>query len=210
MAMGSKKSRIKPVQDRDDKQKTYKQHLIQYGKAMKEYFYFEAILIDYACLEDRLKYMLFYLGVLESEQDYKIRGKSQRVKEFREILRDYVDQKANMSISSISGKRKIVESVFLLAAEQEKPENEITRITLWNALHDESHTADMLQTLKDIQDWCQYRNEIIHSLMNKNLESLNEQIRERAQEGYMLFRRLDQQVQWVKRKKLREKLKLKS
>lgn len=182
----------------------------RYKKAIQNGFFLEAIMIDYACLEDRLRYMLYYIGVIGSETDYKITGRSQRVRSFREILHEYVGPKENMGIMSIRGKRQIVRSVFLLANDGEKPkEDDKQRCLLWIALHDEEHIADIIRILDEIEQWCAYRNEIVHSLLNKNLESLHERVEQQAEKGYELFRRLDKQVQWVKRKKLREKLGLK-
>ena len=107
--------RIMPVTDHTDKQNTYKIHMEQYKKAMKYGFYFEAILIDYACLEDRLRAALYYIGLLQQESDYKVTAnRSKRITAFKEIVHDY-DAKANLGITSISGKRRIVTSVFSFA-----------------------------------------------------------------------------------------------
>lgn len=201
--------RIQPVKDRKDKQKTYQEQLSQYKKALRDGFWFEAIMIDYACLEDRLRYMLFYLGVLTNEKDYKIIGKNQRINEFRSLLHEYKGPNLNMGIQSISGKRNIIESIFRFAAEPMQPGTDsYVRKLLWNTLHDNDHDHAVLDILHEIEVWCGYRNEIVHSLLNKNLESLYEQVKDQAKKGYELFRRLDLQVQWVKRKKLREKMKL--
>jgi len=62
----------------------------------------------------------------------------------------------------------------------------------------------VLSLLKDIEQWCGYRNEIIHSLMNKNIDSLRDQVAKKAEEGYNLFRRLDKQVQCIKKKQVRK------
>ncbi len=203
--------KIRPVEGREDKQNTYKEQMTRYKKAMNNDFCLEAIVIDYACMEDRLRFMLYYLGVLHDEQDYKVSGNSSRVKEFRNMLHEYEGEKANLAITSITGKRKIINSVFRMVSEPNKPnEAGSIRQTLWTALHDENHDEEILTILKEIEEWCGYRNEVIHSLLNKNTESLYEQIKAKAEEGYQLFRRLDNQVQWIKRKKIREKLGLKN
>ncbi len=204
------KRKIQPVQSRNDKQLTYQDHMTRYKKAMAGGFFFEAIVIDYACMEDRLRYMLYYLGVLRNESDISI-GNSATEKEFRSILREYEDPKGNMGIGSIANKRKIIRSVFKMVSESNKEENDNKiRILLCAVLHDEDHEKEILRILQDMEEWCKYRNEIIHCLLNKNLESLHEQVEAKAKEGFRLFRRLDNQVRWVSRKKIREKLKLKS
>ncbi len=210
MPEGKKKREIQPVEGRSDKQRTYQEQIRRYKKAMEYGFFCEAIVIDYACMEDRLRYMLFYLGVLQNEDDISVKGKSSRVNEFRIILREYEGEKENLGIGTITGKRKIIRSIFRMASEPDKPKSgNAIRQLLWTALHHEQHDGEILQILQDMEDWCKYRNEIIHCLLNKNLDSLNEQIAAKAEEGFQLFRRLDNQVQWVKRKKIREKLGLK-
>ena len=204
------KRQIQSVVDRFDKQKTYKEQMERYCMAVKHGFCLEAIMIDYACMEDRLRYMLYYLGVIERESDYKVVGKSHRVQCFRDILHEYVDPKMNMSIMSISGKRSIVRSIFCMAETAERPDaSDSQKCLLWDSLHDEKHIGEIMLLLDEIENWCGYRNEIVHCLLNKNTESLYERIEQQAEEGYRLFRRLDSQVQWVKRKRLREKMKLK-
>ena len=197
--------RIMPVTDHADKQNTYKIHMEQYKKAMKYGFYFESILIDYSCLEDRLRAALFYIGLLQQESDYKVTAnRSKRVSAFKEIVHNY-DAKANLGITSISGKRRIVASVFSFASNSKNANctDEIQK-ALYKKLHDESKCDEVLSLLKDIEQWCGYRNEIIHSLMNKNIDSLRDQVAKKAEEGHNLFRRLDKQVQWIKKKQVRK------
>lgn len=45
---------IQPVTDNRDKQRTYSEQMGRYARAMRGAFYLEALLIDYAMLEDRL------------------------------------------------------------------------------------------------------------------------------------------------------------
>ena len=203
------KAKIQPVDNPTEKQITYKENLSRYERAMRNGFYFECIVIDYACLEDRLRSMLYYLGVLQSASDFKVEGRSARVEAFRTILRDYEGEKANLAISKISVKIKLIKSIVRMVSQSEAPDQEFTIHTLlWNNLHDGDHCKETLAILADIQEWCDYRNEIIHSLLNKKMESLLERIESQAETGYQLFRRLDKQVQWVKRKKIREKMQL--
>ena len=44
-----------PVSDNYEKQQTYKELINKYNKAIQYEFYYEAILIDYALMEDRLR-----------------------------------------------------------------------------------------------------------------------------------------------------------
>ena len=207
---GRKKQRqIQPVESRSEKRRTYQEQVKRYNTAIREGFYLEAIMIDYACMEDRLKYMLFYLGLITNESDYQITGNSLRVQSFREILHEYVSPKEKLSISSISAKRAIVQGVFCMANADENPANGNSfKSILWKALHDQEHITEILSILKEMEGWCDYRNEVVHALLNKNTDSLYAQLEHQAAAGFKLFRRLDNQVQWVRRKRLREKMKL--
>ena len=63
---------IKPVIDNADKQRTYREHKARYKKAMENEFYFEALLIDYALMEDRLRSMIYHMGFLRDRSCFKI------------------------------------------------------------------------------------------------------------------------------------------
>ena len=209
MATNTPVRQIHPVYDRTDKQLTYREQMDRFNAAMKYGFYLEAIMIDYACMEDRLRSMLYYLGVLESESDFKVTGSSKRVKCFREILHTYIDPKANMSIASITGKRDIVRSIFMMVNEDKTPSaDDKQKRLLWTTLHDTERASAILHLLDEIEEWCKYRNETVHCLLNKNIDSLYEQIRQQATKGHVLFRELNNQVRWVKRKRLRGKIQL--
>ena len=202
------KRQISPVNTREEKRMTYRAMLQRYKTAIAHEFYLEAILIDYACLEDRLRYLLYYIGVIRSESDYKITGAhSTRIKTYRNILRTYTFSDANMTISSISGKRNIVKSVFLMLLDenQRNDSSDITRV-LRKQMSEPDRAKQILELLDRIENWCKYRNEVIHSLMNKNLDSLYQRLSEKAQEGHELFRELDKHVSWVKRKNIRRRI----
>lgn len=54
-------------------------------------------------------------------------------------------------------------------------------------------------TLDEISEWCDYRNEVIHALLNKNTNSLDERLELQAEKGMELARFLDDQVKGVKK-----------
>ena len=59
--------------------------------------------------------------------------------------------------------------------------------------------AALLETLDALEKWKDYRNEVIHSLMNKRLQSVQQELPEQAERGLQLARMLDQQVQLLKK-----------
>ena len=70
-------------------------------------------------------------------------------------------------------------------------------------------TGSLMETLSDIEDWCAYRNEIIHALMNKSIEDVELGLAEKAAYGMRLCRELDSQVDRLKNgNKIRRSLNL--
>lgn len=49
-----------------------------------------------------------------------------------------------------------------------------------------------IAVLKDLHDWCQERNRLIHALMNKTISSSEEARKECAERGYQLSRKVDE------------------
>ena len=67
--MENDKKLIKAVNDRNDKKETYCQQMGKYKRAMSNGFYFEAMLITYAMIEDRMRSFLYYIGAFRREDD---------------------------------------------------------------------------------------------------------------------------------------------
>lgn len=203
--------KIKPVKDNSDKEKTYKEHIRKYNCAIRSECYFEALLITYAMLEDRLRSYLFYLGCLRTRSSYKFDNDKIR-KDIKSIVDHFSDDKVNnLGITSITGKMRIVSSV------QKWFENGYSNYSgsdymdeLASCLDLYGDPEEMLDTLTAIRDWCDYRNEVVHALLNKNLDSLYEDLPGRAKKGMVLVRIIDKHVGRLKsRNCLRKFLKMK-
>lgn len=192
--------RIMPVENNSDKALTYAQQKGRYKQAMKMGFYFEAMVIDYALMEDRLKSFLYHAGVLESRTSYKIDCNKQNKKVLKQIYCDYL-KKDNVNlpnISNISGKRGIISAIISWASTT----TDALENSYFKALKDQCESLDiqeMKNVFEEIKIWCQYRDEIIHALMHKNLVSLNSELADKAEEGMLLANRLDTFVREIKR-----------
>ena len=57
----------------------------------------------------------------------------------------------------------------------------------------------LLDTLDCVEDWCGYRNEIVHALLNKNKKSVYSELEQKAKEGEKLARFIDSQVKELKK-----------
>lgn len=53
--------------------------------------------------------------------------------------------------------------------------------------------------LKEIENWRQYRNQIVHAMFSKDIEVLRSNYKEHVEQGYQFVRYVDRQVQALKR-----------
>ena len=146
---------IAPVQDSSEKRMAFDSHLKRYKQAMRAGCYLEALMIDYACLEDRLRYLLFYLGMLQSPASGSI-GSRRTAASYKKILDRYM-QKGDRSIRHIAGKRNLIRCIFLLADENKPDRNDIVQMVLCAALSDVGRVHEVLDLMKEIEVWCDYR-----------------------------------------------------
>ena len=201
---------ISPVVDSQDKKNTYQYNIRRYNKAMKEGFYFEALLIDYAMMEDRLRSFLYHMGLLNTRESHKADVKKVK-KSLKSIIQKYKrsGESDNFSIISISGKMKIIRCTLLWAEQELNSSDDSYLLVLRNQYDKYIDTERFINTLNEIENWCAYRNEIIHALMNKNVESTYQDLAHQATEGMRLCRELDNQVGRLKTgNRIRKSMKL--
>ena len=195
---------IDPVQNAYEKKMVFADHMKRYKQAMRAGCYLEALMIDYAAMEDRLRYLLFYLGMLQSPASGAISSR-QSATSYKRILDRYM-QSGDRNIRHIAGKRNLVRCIFLLAAENKPDQNDAVQTVLCASLSDENRISEALGLLKEIEAWCDYRNAVVHGLMDKSVISLDVHLAEQAELGNKLFRRLDNIVGWVDRKNISRKI----
>ena len=195
------KRKIGVVNDNMDKRYTYAEHKGRYNRAMKYEFYFEALLIDYALMEDRLKSFLYHAGVIQARTSFKIDCNKPNKKALKWIYCNYrkKDDVNLPQIKNISGKMDIIRAIFeWTSTATEIPDNNRYLKVLKNQC-ESVDIGEMLDTLDQIKDWCDYRNEIVHALMNKNIDSLNVELCDKAIEGMLIANRLDTYVRDMKK-----------
>ena len=203
--------KIAPVKDNDDKARTYRENMKKYNRAIKSECYFEAILIAYAMMEDRLRSYLYYLGCLKSRSSHKFDNKKIS-SDIKDIIATYTDDDVcNLGITSITGKIRIVKSIQKWFKQGYPNPHESDYLEELASYIDMNGDPDeMLTILAAIEEWCKYRNEVIHSLLNKNLDSLYIKLPQKTEEGIALARAIDRHVGRIKRRNtLRKYLKLK-
>ena len=200
---------IRPVANNSDKAYTYGKMKGRYKKAMAEHFYFEAVMIDYAVLEDRLRSFLYHIGALTNRTSQKLDQKNTKQFLLGLYNEQYHKNKKGLSISGISTKYDLIRAVLEWVNTAEGVEDKYAR-TLKHAC-ESLDLDDVFHCLDEIEAWCKYRNELIHGLMNKDLMSLYAEIGDKAKEGMELAVRVDAYVDTVsKRNTIRKSIKLKT
>ena len=186
---------IEPVKSNTEKALTYCQMKGRYNKAMKEGFYFEAVAIDYAMIEDRLRSFLYHIGVLNTRESAKSDVKE--TKKFHiEIYNNFFDKKfTGLDLKNISAKYGLIRAVLNWVTTTEGAEGKY-QIKLKYAC-ESLDAEDVFNCIDKLEKWCDYRNEIIHGLMNKKVESLYSELAEKADEGMKLATKIDAYVDIV-------------
>ena len=77
---------ISPVETMQEKYETYRAEMARLKGALQQGFYFEAMLIEYALLEDRLRSFVYHAGLLQNRKaSHLLPGKNAVRKDFNRI-----------------------------------------------------------------------------------------------------------------------------
>ena len=199
---------INQVNNNGDKRETYAYLLGKYKKALREQFYFEALMIVYAMLEDRLSSMLYYMGTFDTRNEIKVSGKAKN--DLKKLLQEKYGENAKFSLTTITGKMRLINAVIswtVLANENEN--NYSFYLKSLKILMESVDIGGLSGTLNGIEQWLHFRNEVIHASMNKNLKALYEGVDERIEMGMRFARELDSHIKEIKKdNSLRKNLKM--
>lgn len=198
---------IQPVTDNYDKKKTYQENFKKCELAIKNEFYFEAMLIIYAVIEDRLRSWIYYIGGLKTKSSYKLDFDKWK-KEIKPLFKKSNSDKFRFpNINNISGKQQIIEATLNWAKKDYPDSNKSKYLTaLKKCYQDKLDHVEISEQLVVLEKWCAYRNEIIHALMNKNLDSLKSELAEKVSQGLDLARYFDKIVKRIKSVKRMRKI----
>lgn len=194
------KNKIQTAVDNKDKQHTYAYWKRRYTLAMKYGFYFEAMMIDYALLEDRLASVLYHSGVMKNRQKLSMdAGATKKI--FRQMMMDQglFSENERLQLKNISGKVKLLRTILLWVDSSENVQESERFLKALKYQYESADIGGSMDALDKILDWCAYRNEIVHASLNKNVESLYEEIEKRAAEGFDLANFLDSQERIIKK-----------
>lgn len=191
--------KITPVQTMQEKQLTYAENMRRWRKAMAEEFFFEAIMIDYATMEDRLFAFLYYTGMIDDRNTPKVPS---TVRPYLMRLLQELKGKGQkqLRLFDISCKVDMLHATLKWAMETNGvPADAVWLKVLKDKYEGSFDVGDVIDTLKRIGVWCELRNEVVHGLMNKQSDALYVQLPDLAETGMKLARELDAYVKQLKK-----------
>ena len=162
---------------------------------MKYGFFFEALLIDYAMLEDRLAAFLWAAGALNDVDRFALGNKRNKT-QLLGLYTTYTGKDRLTSLKNISVK---IDLILAMIGFAEKDYDGDDRYL--TALHKGLQKIDLdgLKTaLTALHEWREYRNEVIHGAMTKNVYSLYEKLEENTAAGLSYARTIDNESKKLK------------
>ena len=164
----------------------------------------EAILNEYAFIEDRFKSILFHVGILLPRNSAEI---STNV--LNGTLREKLEgrkHKQKIKITTISAKIRVTTAFLKTAAKMTS--DGLGNVPLIYAVcrNKEILGQESLLQIRKISNWLKIRNEIIHASYDKDLDDLKAKTKEVAEQGQKLCKWLDAFSKRIRRaaKRLKE------
>ena len=199
-----KDTTIKIAKDNDQKRQSFAFSFRRYERAMANGFYFEALWILYAMLENRMSALLCHLGFTKKENRQNVTG-NQKAKWLVRTILQLPEGKTNYSFNKLSGKIRCVTMALKWAREDKtglSKYEETVKNTLIHFAEDESF-IEALEYLND--KWINMRNQLTHALLNKDLIAASEAAKALAEEGYHPIRVIDNAADYIKNRNIRRR-----
>lgn len=184
-----------------EKYYTYKELMERYKKAYEQEFYFESMFILYAVMEDRLRAILYHSDVIKQREDKNL-DYSSNSKYLTEMFYEYNGNIArknhNIDFSKIFNKISMVRAIL----RWERQNTDYISSDYLKKLKIQYKEIDkqyFLKALNDVEKWKNYRNELIHSVLENNIDSINDTLKEKVDEGKQLINQLTELSRLVKK-----------
>lgn len=205
--MNISKFQIKVVADNKEKGNSYRENLKRFNKANTSEFYLECLWILYAMLEDRTSSLLFYLGFTSNRNRNSATGSKKIKKEIRQIF-NMVDSNAKYKFDTISGKLTRIEEFISWGTQAGSNVTDYQNAVRTVALKIDSDTR-LRKTLEYLNnEWRDKRNQLTHSLFNKDPSTVSIELKNMVEQGYAAVRILDNAVAQLKKEKIRDRFKI--
>jgi hypothetical protein len=197
-----------------EKQTAYRSLLSRYNKAHKEQFYLESAWIAYAMIEDRTRAILYHCGIINGGTRPRLTTKhlvnaGEKAVPPKGNLRKTLNT-TQIKVGILFDKCELLIGLISWAKSDSPPDNGYYT-TLRKTIMEYDRLAelsDSLDALKSESGWRGIRNEMIHSLFDKNYSEVSEQLAAQSQNGLVIARNLDGFVKHIKRQDIRQRFKL--
>lgn len=206
--MASSKFPIQKVTNNKEKGVSYKENFKRYNKAKASEFYLECLWILYAMLEDRSSAFLYYLGFTKSSNRNSVTTSKKIKPQVRQIL-NITGSNVKYKFDTISGKlARILDVIEWSQLDIDTPTD--YQLTIRKAIVKIQTTTELVNALTYLNDeWRDKRNQLTHSLFNKEPQMVLSELKPLVEKGYIAARVLDKAVRQLKNEKIREQFKLK-
>lgn len=198
---------IQKVADNKEKGISYKENFKRYNKAKASEFYLECLWILYAMIEDRTSSFLYYIGFTSEEHRSSVTGTTKIKKEIREILG--IEQlNAKYKFDTISGKLTRIKELLVWSKMEHETLSDYQQ-ALVKALKPVADSLEFTNALNYLEsEWRDKRNQLTHSLFNKNPDLVIAELLPLVENGYTAARQLDAQIREIKKANIRAKFKI--
>ncbi len=185
---------IKVVDDNKSKGFTYSKLTGRLSQAIREEYYLEAMVLEYAIFEDQFSEMLKMLGLV-CISNRKLVSIDQHSEAIASLIRKKLDKNNVIVFDNITCKRDVIRQLA-------KPNGKCPESLLVHKecilLADESRgnkkdgtrSKSLVKILGEIKDWNDARDQYIHAFYNKDYKTAMSQLPQLAEEGKKLSEEL--------------------
>lgn len=164
-----------------DKYITYRYSFAKLKKAITNEFYFEAILIEYAIIEDRINSIFRRIGFL-NESGNLPEGKSKILKR--------IFQTQTLRWTDISIKLKFVNA--LITSESINIPNQEDKLYISElSITIKPISGELTELISQLKPWLTKRNKYVHALMEYKTTTIEEELKAFVNDGEIMIRKLD-------------------
>lgn len=205
--MATAKYPIQKVADNQEKGLSYKENFKRYKKAKASEFYLECIWILYAMIEDRTSSFLYYIGFTSEKNRSSVTGTKKIKKEIRDVL--VMEQpNAKYKFDTLSGKLTRIKELLIWCKKDHEDLSDYQK-ALVKALQPVADNLEFNKALNYLEtEWRDKRNQLTHSLFNKDPGAVVAELLPMVENGYVAARQLDATIREIKKSAIRSKFKI--
>lgn len=205
--MATAKYPIQKVADNQEKGLSYKENFKRYNKAKASEFYLECIWILYAMIEDRTSSFLYYIGFTSEKKRSSVTGTKKIKKEIRDVL--VMEQpNAKYKFDTLSGKLTRIKELLIWCKKDHEDLSDYQK-ALVKALQPVADNLEFNKALNYLEtEWRDKRNQLTHSLFNKDPGAVVAELLPMVENGYVAARQLDATIREIKKSTIRSKFKI--